>query len=642
MKNAVEINGLGKMYKLYDSTSEKMVDAFHLNKLRFWKPDIAYREFWALRNLDLVVAKGKRVGIIGKNGAGKSTLLKTICGNITPTEGSVKVEGKIQALMQLGTGFHPEFTGLENIRTSLSYNGISRSKIRTLEEEIIDFSELEDFINQPVKYYSSGMYSRLAFAVSTVLEPEIMIIDEVLGAGDAAFTTKCAERMKKLTYDTGATVLFVSHSMDSVLEICEDAILLERGQIVASGTALEISKIYNKKIRQEEELFLRAKEYKMKKRDVRAMAQTDEINQVLLFRFVSRDLHPSKKHKIYSCYLKSGDQVVGEINIGAPMDNDINAPNRIIDGKGFMDWGKSEKDVRGFFRYYLNENGINGHAPFQITIPRHMLNDTITLHIEAENNSAEEFYVEYWKENDYLRIGTIRDSTDVYEFSIPMVDEKDRQNQKPNIGDEKIKDINIQTGEEIIEDEKANESDSEQLNEKHKVTYDELVDTNSLYGSGEVKISSIDILDKDNQSRRTFVVGEKLTFVIDITTEEIIPKFVIVASILNTAGKPMGQVYCSSEDLGIDKFRGREQIKLSFDPLRLGMDEYMVSIGLFKEYDLSTEKENESYAVADRAIFFKVRQPATMKKGIGALAHICEWSCKETKHFYDATAHYEE
>ena len=217
MGNAVEVHGLGKMYKLFDKQSDRIWDIFGLDKLRFWDREPKYREFWALRNVDLVVPKGERIGIIGRNGAGKSTLLKLIVGNLKPTEGSITVNGKIQALLQMGTGFHPEFTGVENIRAALAYAGMEPRKIRDSVDEIIEFSELEDYIHQPVKYYSAGMYSRLAFAVSTALEPDILIIDEVLGAGDAAFTSKCAERMKRLTQDSGATVLFVSHSMDSVL-----------------------------------------------------------------------------------------------------------------------------------------------------------------------------------------------------------------------------------------------------------------------------------------------------------------------------------------------------------------------------------------------------------------------------------------
>ena len=153
----------------FDKQSDRIQDIFGLDKLRFWDREPRYREFWALRNINLTVPKGERIGIIGRNGAGKSTLLKLIVGNLRPTEGSIHVNGKIQALLQIGTGFHPEFTGIENIRTALAYAGMDAKKIKSCMDEIIEFSELEDYIHQPVKYYSAGMYSRLAFAVSTSL-----------------------------------------------------------------------------------------------------------------------------------------------------------------------------------------------------------------------------------------------------------------------------------------------------------------------------------------------------------------------------------------------------------------------------------------------------------------------------------------
>ena len=212
---AIKIYNLGKMYKLYNNPADKVMDAFGVNHLLFWKKTY-YQEFWALRGLDLEVKKGERLGIIGRNGAGKSTLLKIITGNVSPTEGTVEVKGRVQALMELGTGFHPEFTGRQNIRASLAYQGMSQSVISEKEEEIIDFSELEDFIDQPIKTYSAGMYARLAFSTATSVQPEILIIDEVLGAGDAYFAGKCVERMKKLTEQSGATVLFVSHDLGSV------------------------------------------------------------------------------------------------------------------------------------------------------------------------------------------------------------------------------------------------------------------------------------------------------------------------------------------------------------------------------------------------------------------------------------------
>ena len=191
-------------------------------------------------------------------------------------------------------------------------------KIKSCMDEIIEFSELEDYIHQPVKYYSAGMYSRLAFAVSTSLEPDILIIDEVLGAGDAAFTSKCAERMKHLTQDTGATVLFVSHSMESVLEICNRAILLERGEITHQGTALEVSKIYNKRSAMKRSCEP-AKEFRISRKSMLNIAQADEATQVLVMRLVCDTPHPHYKHLIYGCELSADGEPVSQLHFGAPM-----------------------------------------------------------------------------------------------------------------------------------------------------------------------------------------------------------------------------------------------------------------------------------------------------------------------------------
>ena len=223
-----------------------------MNRWLFWRKDY-YREFWAVCNLHLQIRRGERIGIIGRNGAGKSTLLKLICGNLVPSEGSVPVvAGRIQALMELGTGFHPEFTGRQNIHAALAYQGLPSHEIREKEAAIVDFAELEGFIDQPLKTYSAGMYTRLAFSTATAVEPDILMIDEVLGAGDAYFAGKCFERMRQIAIDSGATVLFVSHDLASVQKLCDRVVWLERGCVRLDGEPLDVSKAYYKTVQQEE------------------------------------------------------------------------------------------------------------------------------------------------------------------------------------------------------------------------------------------------------------------------------------------------------------------------------------------------------------------------------------------------------
>ena len=168
--------------------------------------------------------------------------------------------------MELGTGFHPEFTGIENIHAALTYQGLNHRQIREKTDDIIDFTELEEFIEQPIKTYSAGMYARLAFATATVVDPEVLIIDEVLGAGDAYFAGKCVERMQSMTVHSGTTVLFVSHDLSSVQQMCERVLWIDRGQIIRSGEPLDVLKHYNAMIRQENDLMLKAKEMKLQKK----------------------------------------------------------------------------------------------------------------------------------------------------------------------------------------------------------------------------------------------------------------------------------------------------------------------------------------------------------------------------------------
>lgn len=245
--NAIHLSNVGKKYKVYANKLDKFIDVVGLHKpFPFLK--IQAPEFWALRGINLAIPRGRRIGLVGRNGAGKSTLLKAITGTITPTEGTIEVNGKIQALFDMGAGFHPEFTGIENIKASLTYQGVSYQEIKSAIEEIVDFTELGQFINQPFKYYSLGMQSRLTFATATYLKPDILIIDEVLGAGDAYFAHKSGERMRSLVEESGATVILVSHAMDQIQRYCEEGLWIERGEVVASGSTLDVIKEYTQYI----------------------------------------------------------------------------------------------------------------------------------------------------------------------------------------------------------------------------------------------------------------------------------------------------------------------------------------------------------------------------------------------------------
>jgi lipopolysaccharide transport system ATP-binding protein len=201
-------------------------------------------EFWALKDVNFDIQQGDRVGIIGRNGAGKSTLLKILSRITDPTKGEIKIKGRVASLLEVGTGFHPELTGRENIYLNGAILGMSRAEIKSKFDEIVAFAEIEKFLDTPVKRYSSGMYVRLAFAVAAHLEPEVLVVDEVLAVGDAQFQKKCLGKMNDVSKQEGRTVLFVSHNMAAVKELCNRGIVLNKGQVVLQGTELEVVNYY--------------------------------------------------------------------------------------------------------------------------------------------------------------------------------------------------------------------------------------------------------------------------------------------------------------------------------------------------------------------------------------------------------------
>lgn len=195
-----------------------------------------YSDFWALQNLSFSIRDGERVGIVGRNGAGKSTLLKAICRIYEPSAGKVSVHGRIAPLLEIGAGFHPEFTGRENIYFNGTILGYRKEQLRTIEQEIIAFAELEEFIDTPVKYYSTGMYMRLAFSLATTVHPDILVLDELFAGGDAAFVKRGKERMYNMI-DRASVMILVSHDQSLLRSLCERFIWLDHGKIVADGDA---------------------------------------------------------------------------------------------------------------------------------------------------------------------------------------------------------------------------------------------------------------------------------------------------------------------------------------------------------------------------------------------------------------------
>jgi len=235
-ESVIHIRGLKKMYKLYNKPADRLWDAFGLKKN-------CYKEHYALKGVDLDVMKGETIGIIGTNGSGKSTILKIITGVLNPTEGEVNVEGRISALLELGAGFNQEYNGIENIYLNGTMMGFSKKEIDKRMDDILSFADIGDYVYQPVKTYSSGMFVRLAFAVAINIDPEILIVDEALSVGDVFFQSKCYHKFEEFK-SQGKTIIFVSHDLSSIAKYCDRVVVLNKGEKLAEGAPKEMIDLY--------------------------------------------------------------------------------------------------------------------------------------------------------------------------------------------------------------------------------------------------------------------------------------------------------------------------------------------------------------------------------------------------------------
>ena len=275
-KEVIRVDDIGMRFNLM----EKKVDNLKEYFIKLLKNEIRYQEFWALKNISFSVNKGDRLGILGLNGAGKSTLLKIIAGVLKASEGELNIRGKIVPLLELGAGFDPQYTGEENIYLYGAVLGYPKEFISEKYNDIVEFSELSDFINVPVKNYSSGMKARLGFSIATIMDPEILILDEVLSVGDAKFRKKSEKRILDM-FERGVTVLFVSHSIEQIRRICSRAIILDKGILVADGLVEEICNLYEEKYVGDEIKKVKKKKKKKKKKPP-VEASIDDVNAIAI------------------------------------------------------------------------------------------------------------------------------------------------------------------------------------------------------------------------------------------------------------------------------------------------------------------------------------------------------------------------
>lgn len=591
----IKLEAISKKYNLYKNTKEKALDLLGFYKYFFWKKK-EFREFWAIKNLDLEIKEGERIGIVGRNGAGKSTLLKIISGNIKPTSGSLKVAGNVQALMELGTGFHPEFTGRENIRSALSYQGFKSSEIKIMEEEIIDFAELGEFIDQPLKTYSAGMYARLAFSSSTAVKPDILIIDEILGAGDAYFTSKSVDRMKRLAKDTGATVLFVSHDMSSVEMLCDRCVWIERGRLKMDGPASEVSKAYAEMIREMENNRIKAKN------SITAKAHTGKLRKLtdspipFVIRF--KQLTGSKKVHINSVKLDIPDEFNNTIVVGDAQDQSTDAIGFVhIDGV-MSDWGNPrEITVTKLSSRQISVSSLPSAVVYNVNGFTKSKGVELSVDWYSQDIENTEFEIESFDGEYYKIIGSISNKTSklldngLYRFNF----------QVPQHHVEKL----LRKNGIIASDIELSEEEKEKLLEaQEKKAHGEIYD-------GSVHIKNVIFRDKEGVERGHFESFD--SFFVDIYYETLKENLEFEVGItFYMMGMVVHQSVSGLQEGGRFIIKEKEEGKVTFQipNLTMGAGKYLVSVGIFPFIDYNhLASEKNAYVLHDRRYQIEITQP---------------------------------
>ncbi len=576
---AIQLDGITKHFRRFRSPGLRA-----LNALGIPVPAGSFDTFTALESVSLTVRQGEKVALIGRNGAGKTTLLRLISKQIQPDSGHIRVAGNLEALMELGTGFHPDFNALQNIRSALAYQGVSGAKVAQLEAQIIDFAELDDFIMRPVREYSTGMYARLAFAVATSIEPDILIIDEILGAGDAYFVGKSIQRMKELT-SQGATVLFVSHDMSAVQMLCDRGVWIDGGRVREDSDVLSVSKAYNAFIREEEEVRLRMRSMTLSRSTVREVMKGEACE---IYRFVGEDLHVPKKP-----FLLSGVRFRAGATPWQTMSlSNLDDTSRIIDEPGSTDWSRLAVQGGKLSRAFSQQGGRFKHAPFQIDwrgLPSHDRKIELTTRGSPSSDIAfERFDADLGR---YERLGTI------------------------------AKDANWSTR---VFDVPASQSSRQSIRETASFELEPLASIDR-YGDGDTRIVGFAFFDSEMRRRHTLVSGEAAAAVLRFEVERPVTNPVGVVAIYRPDGTCAMQVFSNrlGDELGVLQASGL--LRVRFTPLLLGPGDYIVSVALFKALPLSSGIEPPAYDLHDRCYALKVLPPAGIAVEIGTVNQPASW-----------------
>lgn len=577
---AIKIEGVTKSFRRFRHPGWRALDAFGVSV-----PRGRYDVFDALKGVDIEIRQGERTALIGRNGAGKSTLLRLISGQMHPDSGSIKVRGSIQALMELGTGFHPDFTGIDNIQAALALQGLRGPSLRNQIEEIIDFTELESFIERPVREYSAGMYARLAFAVATTIKPEILIVDEILGAGDAYFVGKCIQRMKALT-ENGASVLFVSHDMGSVQLLCERAIWIDRGLVRKEGPILQISKAYMSAVREDEEIRTRARTMSLTRQQA---AGIDRQKSVPLFRLIGEDAPPRAPLSVSAIRFGSDETELGCID---PARGAGEEDGPIFDAS-HMNWRGPQITLGRLAWQFGDFGGTFGHAPWQISWPT-AAGEKVWIKLDVLASQTDRVWIEQFDPdtNCYVRLGMIEASKRGQWETVKVNCLAHPIARRKSITD-KLDLVELQS--------------------------------DDRYGSGEARITAFGFLDDGGGRRHTLITGEEATAIIAFSSEEELLDPVAVVAVYRPDGTCVMQVVSNRDGSSLGMVKGEKFIKINFDPFQLGPGDYIVSVALFKELNIATRVEPQAYDLHDRCYALKMLPPPGVGIEIGVVNQHATW-----------------
>lgn len=555
---AIRFKHVSKMYKVFGSKLETALDALNLPSFR--RGD-RYREFWALRDIDLEVPQQGRLGIIGRNGAGKSTLLKLVTGNLLPTEGEVTVDGNVQALLEIGGGLHPEFTGRENIRASLGYFGLTRSEIEDAEAEVASFTELGRFLDQPFRTYSQGMQARLSFAVATVVQPEILIVDEILGAGDAYFFARSTERMQRMI-DGGATVLLVSHALDQVVRFCEESIWIDRGRIVMRGSSIEVVKAYERFSRELDAKRLLATNRKSTSGQFDGFERDSYTDSILV------DLRrPPGGLDISEVSLHRDGALEDAVAVGDAQDADPAQSATVVADEA---WSHPQRDGETYFR---SVTGGSGAIEFRLWFFYASSQYTLDIRYRSPSGPA--------------RGEAHRPGTPSHEFELPTS------------ADWTTYRLDLSRSEE--------EADGDRAGSQRR-------DVSRWPGEGSLVIDEVRLEDGEGNECALFTVGAPMQLRLHAVAKKsgkhrVIPAVVIYRrdgiQVSSHIGPPVELQLADEEGVAFE---------LDFGPLNLGDGPYVISVALYRT--LSQLEGAEAYDLIDRSYGFEVTGNAPFNTGV--------------------------